>query len=103
MVNMADIDIQRLEWDDWNRRHIWDRHQLLPDDVEEVCYGDPANLYVQASYGGRYAVVGPQRGGKLFAVIFAPKGPSTFNPVSARRASTKERRLYRDWKAGKRP
>ncbi len=46
-------------------------------------------------------VVGPRSDGKLFAVVVAPKGAGMFYPVSARRASTKERQTYQEWKAGK--
>ncbi|MFI5272548.1 MAG: hypothetical protein ACHQ4H_05880 [Ktedonobacterales bacterium] len=100
---MTDLDIHQLVWDDWNRGHIWDRHQLTPEVVEEVCYGDAEKLYAEQTYGGRYLLVGPRRGGKLFAVVLAPKGAGQYYPVSARRASQKERRAYRAWKAEKEP
>jgi hypothetical protein len=71
---MPDIDIQGLVWDDWNRQHVWDRHQLTPEMVEEVCYGNADKLHAEQTYGGRYLVVGPRRGGRLYAVVLAPQG-----------------------------
>lgn len=97
---MAEINIVGLVWDSFNEAHIWERHQLSRAEVEEVCFGEAEHLHVEATYGGRYLVVGPWRGGKLFAVVLAPKGAGIFYPVSARRASTKERHAYREWKAG---
>ena len=98
---MADIDIQELEWDGFNEAHIWDRHQITRKHVEDVCFGSADNLQVEKTYGGRYLVVGPRPGGQLFAVVLAPKGGTRYYPVSARKASVKERRAYREWKAGK--
>jgi uncharacterized DUF497 family protein len=98
---MNEIRILDLVWDSRNEPHIWERHQITRAEVEEVCYGDAENLHVENTYGGRYLVIGPKRGGKLFAVVLAPKGEGNFYPVSARRASAKERRAYREWKAGK--
>ena len=98
---MAEINIVDLVWDNFNEAHIWERHQLSRAEVEEVCYGEAELLHVEATYGGRYIVVGPGSGGKLFAVVLAPKGTGMFYPVSARRASTKEHYIYREWKAGK--
>lgn len=100
---MADIDIQELVWDTVNEAHIWDRHQLTRPQVEEMCYGTADNLHVVGTYGSRYLVVGPKRGGKLLAAVLAPKGAGRFYPVTARPASQRERRAYRDWKAGKQP
>ena len=98
---MVEIDIQELVWDKVNEAHIWERHQLTRTEVEEICYGNAGGLHVVTTYGGRYLVLGPSREGKLYAVVLTPKGAERFYPVSARRASTKERREYREWKAGK--
>ena len=70
---MAEINIVDLVWDDFNEAHIWELHQLSRAEVEEICYGKAEHLHVQDSYGGRYLVVGPGSGGKLFAVALAPK------------------------------
>jgi hypothetical protein len=99
---MADIDIQQLVWDGWNRQHIWTRHQLTPDAVADVCYGDANKRHVEPTYGGRYLIVGP-RSGKLYAVVLAPMASGQFYPVAARRASPNVRRAYRAWKVSKQP
>lgn len=101
LIRVPDIDIEQLVWDDWNRQHIWDRHRLTPEIVEEVCHGHPNTMQVRQTYGDRYLVLGPRRRGTtLFAVVLAQTGPGQYYPVSARRASVKERQAYRAWKAG---
>ncbi|HLX40513.1 MAG TPA: hypothetical protein VKR42_08270 [Ktedonobacteraceae bacterium] len=97
---MAEIDIVELVWDNVNEAHIWERHQITRAEVEEVCYSNAENLHAENTYGGRYLVVGPKRGNRLYAIVLAPKGRRKFYPVSARRASVKEQRKYREWKEG---
>nr|HET6901198.1 hypothetical protein [Ktedonobacteraceae bacterium] len=69
-------------------------------EVEEVAYGPPENLYARQTYGGRFLVIGPKADRQLMVLILAPKGSGKFYPVSARPADKKERREYREWKAG---
>lgn len=71
--------------------------------IEEACYGDAENLQVEESYGGRYLVIAPKHDGQLMAVVLNPKGAGKYYVVSARVASKKERREYREWKAGTQP
>jgi uncharacterized DUF497 family protein len=97
---MVEIHIAFLVWDDFNEKHIWERHQLTRAQVEAVCYGDAAHIQVNATYGERFLIVGPGTDGRLYSVVLGPEGEDIFYPVSARRASTKERRRYAEWKAG---
>jgi hypothetical protein len=61
--------IRRLIWDSWNAAHIA-RHQVTPDEVEDVCHGDPMT---SATYKGRTRVVGFTRSGRILTVILAPE------------------------------
>jgi uncharacterized DUF497 family protein len=97
---MKEICIVVLIWDDFNEAHIWERHQLTRARVEEVCYGDARNIQIDITYGGRLLIVGPGKDNKLYAIVLGPEGENTYYPVSARRASKKERRAYDEWKAG---
>jgi uncharacterized DUF497 family protein len=97
---MQDISILGLVWDTFNEAHIWERHQLTRAEVEEVAYGPPENLYACQTYGKRFLVIGPKANRQLMVLILAPKGSGKFYPVSARLADKKERREYREWKAG---
>jgi uncharacterized DUF497 family protein len=97
---MKGISILGLVWDTFNEAHIWERHQLTCAEVEEVAYGLAENLYARQTYGGRFLVIGPKADRRLIVLILAPKGSGTYYPVSARPADKKERREYREWKAG---
>ena len=88
--------IQRLVWDEWNIAHIA-RHDIRPDEVEEVCHNDPM---VSETYNERLRVVGLAGSGKILTVILAPEGDGVYYVVTARPASRKERQLYRAQKGG---
>lgn len=30
---MKDVDIQEIRWDDWNKAHIWERHQSYAEEA----------------------------------------------------------------------
>lgn len=96
---MADIDIHELLWESINESHIWERHQLTKDLVEEACYSIPQYIKVVSIYSNRYIVIAPLQNKKLLAIVLAPQGEGKHYPISARVASKKERREYRKWKA----
>jgi len=95
---MKDVDIQEIRWDDWNKVHIWERHQLTPEQVEEVCYGSPANMLVEETYSNRFRIIGPKNDGKLLVVILAEEGPNSFYIVTAKPPKRQELRRYQIWK-----
>jgi uncharacterized DUF497 family protein len=83
--------VRRLIWDTWNIAHIA-RHDVIPDEVEEVCHGQPMT---SQTYKGRLRVVGPTRSRRMLTVILAPtEEPGVYYPVTARPADRKERRGY---------
>ena len=85
------IYIRLLIWDTWNVPHIA-RHQVAPEEVEEVCHGDPVT---SDTYKGRLRVVGPTRSGRVLTVILAPEDEEgVYYPVTARPADRRERRNY---------
>ena len=98
---MADIDIRELVWDSINKAHIWERHQLTRELVEDACYGDPEYIRALETNNNRYLVIAPLPNKRLFAVVLAPIGEGKHYPVSACIASKKERSAYQEWKARK--
>jgi uncharacterized DUF497 family protein len=83
--------VRRLIWDTWNIAHIA-RHDVIPDEVEEVCHGDPVT---SQTYNGRLRVVGPTRSHRMLTGILAPtEERGVYYPVTARPADRKERRSY---------
>ena len=86
------LDVRDLLWDAWNTRHIA-RHGVTPADVAEAC----GNRHiVRETYANRLIVIGTRRGGDLLTVILNPRGQGVYYPVTARPASRKERRAYRE-------
>lgn len=86
--------VQDLDWDAWNEEHIA-KHGVARNEVEEVVAGDPA---VRGTYKGRLQLVGPTSAARMLTVIVGPVPNSRgrYYTFSARPASRKERRFYRE-------
>ena len=85
------LHIRLLIWDTWNVPHIA-RHQVVPEEVEEVCHGKPTT---GETYNGGLRVVGPTLGGRILTVILAPQEEQgVYYVVTARPADRRERRNY---------
>jgi uncharacterized DUF497 family protein len=94
---MTEVVVEQIIWDAWNVEHI-DRHGVTPAEVEEVCRGE---FWSSETYGGRLRIVGPTASNNLLTVILAPQeGEGIYYVVTARPASRKERRRYRELKGG---
>lgn len=90
------VKIKKLVWDEWNIKHI-SRHDVIPNEVEEVCQGDPV---FRSSYKGRKLVIGPTKSGRMVTVALDPEPDlvDIYYPVTAHPASKKERRRYKETK-----
>jgi uncharacterized DUF497 family protein len=87
------LSVRRLIWDAWNVAHIA-RHDVIPEEVEEVCHDEPMT---SETYKGRLRVVGLTQSGRILTVILAPTPDAgVYYPVTARSADRKERRHYRE-------
>jgi len=86
------IFIRRLIWENWNVAHIA-RHEVVPDEVEEVCHGQHVVLQ---TYKDRLLLIGPTLTGRMLSVILGLTDEAeVYYPVTARSASKKERRFYK--------
>ncbi|MCR4324467.1 MAG: hypothetical protein NUV69_02150 [Candidatus Curtissbacteria bacterium] len=91
------IGIRKLLWDAWNTAHIA-RHNVTPDEVEQICHADPV---VQIGKKGRLLVFGPTDSGKILAVILdKEEEKNVYYPVTAYKASKKLIRIYLNQKGG---
>jgi uncharacterized protein len=87
------LSVRRLIWDAWNVAHIA-RHDVIPEEVEEVCHDEPIT---SETYKGRLRVVGLTQSGRILTVILAPTPDAgVYYPITARPADRKERRNYRE-------
>ena len=83
--------VRRLTWEPWNVAHIA-RHQVIPEEVEQVCHGNPV---VQVGKKGRILVLGPSRTGRMLTVVLdSEPEDGVYYPVTARPASRRERTIY---------
>ena len=89
--------IEELLWPRDRIEHIA-RHAVTPDEVEEVCFGQPL-VQRARSFGENpvYYVLGQTDAGRyLFSVVFQfPDGNGY--PVTARPMTENEKRRYRRW------
>jgi len=82
--------IERLVWDDWNRRYIA-RHEIIPEEVEQVI----TNEYVFfPSHKGRVVVIGLSDAGRALHITLAAREAQIYYVVTARVADRKERAYY---------
>jgi len=86
------IRVRRLIWDNWNVNHIA-RHQVTPDEVEQVCHGTHV---IRQSYKSRLLMIGPTRSGRMLGVVLDPEGDDVYYVVTARPADRRERRIYQE-------
>jgi len=84
--------VRRLIWDPGNVAHIA-RHAVTPEEVEEVCHGEPV---VQVGKRGRLLVFGPTLAGRMLTVVLDPESAAAgvYYPVTARPTSRRERAIY---------
>ena len=84
------VYVRRLRWDAWNVGHIA-RHDVTPDEVEQLCRGKPLT---SETYRERLRLIGPTDAERMLTVILAPEGNGVYYTVTARPASRRERRRY---------
>jgi uncharacterized DUF497 family protein len=90
------IFIRYLVWDEWNRAHIA-RHNVTPDEVEEICL--TANPQTEDAKKGRIRVTGLTKKGRIISAFLDPEPEKgVYYPVSARDASKPERKSYNEWR-----
>lgn len=90
------LSILNLVWESWNITHIA-RHDVIPDEVEEVCHNDPL---VQIGKKGRLLVIGFTKKRRMLTAILDEKSKGVYYPVTARSTSKKERKVYQNEKGG---
>lgn len=88
------VFIRRLRWTTVNIAHIA-RHDIRPQEVTEVCVGDPV---AREARQGRVIVLGPTTNGRILVVVLESEACGVYFPVTAWPASRKERQVYADEK-----
>ena len=95
MIDMKELDVRSLRWNDWNIAHIGrEGHEATPEEVEQVIYSDQSIARLQPN--GRILVLGQTETGSTLAAVIDSEGEGIWYCVSARSASRKERVLYQE-------
>lgn len=82
-----------FDWDAENSRHL-QRHQVTPDEFEEVMTGDPVYLeYETENDEERYKILGATKAGRVLIAIWAPR-EGKVRAVTAYVAGRLYERLY---------
>lgn len=84
---MTRIIVKEIVFDDWNRDHI-KKHGVSEDEVMEA---GQSLVYHRRTYKSRYLAIG-RSGRRLVAMVLNRKATTKYYLVTARDASSKERR-----------
>ena len=71
--------------------HIWFKHQVTPEEVEEVCFGSPLAL---RGRDRSYAIYGQTEAGRYLIVFVYPRGRGVYELATAREMTHTEHRRY---------
>ncbi|MGH2557501.1 MAG: BrnT family toxin [Thermomicrobiales bacterium] len=86
------VRIHRLVFGGDRVEHIA-RHGVSVAEVEEIAYGD---FVVARTRNDRYGLIGQTDGGRYLYIVVAPRGSGIYGLVTARDATDRERRAFRD-------
>jgi len=93
------LDLSRLdgfEWDEGNRNKSWDKHQVSPNECEEVFLNIALLLHDDVRHSQqepRFYVLGKTGQGRLLFLAFTVRD-TKIRVISARPMSRKERQVY---------
>ena len=80
--------VRRLHWDRENEARVAE-HRVTPAEVEALCQGEPVAL---RSAVDRLIVIGSTQAGRDLTVVLAPLAADTYEVITARPATRRERR-----------
>ena len=91
--------ISQIVWPDDRIKHIA-QHQITPEEVEEICYGNPLILRAKSKGDNPvYYILGKTDSGRyLFSVIIYFPDTKGY-PVTARPMTVKETKRYNKWRS----
>lgn len=87
--------ISELDISDDAEEHIWTKHHVTLNEVEEACAADP--LVLRGRDGG-YAVYGRTDAGRYLLIVLYPRGRGAYALATARDMEGRERRRYQEAK-----
>jgi uncharacterized DUF497 family protein len=80
-----------FEWDEENIEHIL-LHNVIPDEVEEVCVNKP---YIRKGADKRYLLYGTTDSGRYIFIVGINRGKGIFRTITARDMTEREKSFYK--------
>jgi len=91
-----------FQWDDGNAPKVWERHQVLPAECEQVFLNRPVLIAGDLRHSkqeARHHALGLSDAERRLALVFTIRGPLV-RVIAARDMSRRERRIYDQARAG---
>ena len=86
------MELSEFEWDDNNIEHNA-RHQVSPDEVEDVAFDDEP--WIRRGKKGTRYMLGFTIGGRYLFVVYVLKGKGVARVITAMDMDDKTRKLYK--------
>ena len=91
------IECTSFDWDESNALKNWEKHQVTPEEAEEIFFADPLALRSDTAHSSserRYLALGQTARGRLLYVVFTIRR-KLIRVISARDMNRKEAAEYR--------
>jgi uncharacterized DUF497 family protein len=82
-----------LSWDDEAIEHIWERHHLTIEEVDEAFHD--TNAFIHTGKYRRQAIYGQSDGGRYLTIIVKPISRLAAQLITARDMTDSERQRYK--------
>ena len=85
-----------FEWDEGNQRKNWERHQVTPEEAEDLFFNEPLIVRSDPRHSKqekRHYALGQSSGGRYLFVAFTIRG-TLLRVISVRDMNRKEREVY---------
>lgn len=84
--------ITALNWDEETAEHLWSKHQVTPQEAEEVVFSRAKAVF--RAHDGRYVILGQTNAGRYLLLVVENLYRGMCDLVTAREMTKKERRRY---------
>jgi hypothetical protein len=89
--------IRELYWDDNNRDHLWQSHQVTPEEVGETLFSEDGEeaVYLPFRDGDYLEIYGETSSGRLLKMVGEFMKDGRFRIFAARDMDDREKRAFR--------
>lgn len=88
------MQITRLIWDSKNIEHIA-KHNLEPEEVEEVCFSEDPKPRIERGRYKRYYILGQTSSERYIFVVIEYLGKGEARPITAREMKDSEKKRFK--------